>query len=403
MKNHEGFCVLRVLNPLVRRRDMVEKELRIKPAIPRVGPEGGRVPPEVESAIQRARGGGQPLEDALKEQMSTSLGHDFSEVRVHSGPGADELNRQLSARAFTIGSDIFFTRGAYDPDSISGRELIAHELIHVVQQRNGRVPKNGDGMTVLPAANPSEYEANALADKVAGSINVRCKPIVQRVGTEDCVVQRNLESRVKNIDGRLGQNKFCLNAVLIWIYDELHIYDTIATHPSKPNDNEAMWDANNKIKKLVLNGNAFKYTKKKDVSVNAGDVLVFYDGSVRHACIVISKQVIGGYNQVGWFKNSPATNYDLAPLKDLEPIRITPELPTYSKAIVPLKGFRDEKTKNKKQIQDFRRIMGKDRTTAAQASEYASFWRWQAANGRSQGHGRSLFCAANRLSVERIE
>ena len=318
MKNHEGFCVLRVLNPLVRRRDMVEKELRIKPAIPRVGPEGGRVPPEVESAIQRARGGGQPLEDALKEQMSTSLGHDFSEVRVHSGPGADELNRQLSARAFTIGSDIFFTRGAYAPDSIGGRELIAHELIHVVQQRNGRVPKNGDGMTVLPAANPSEYEANALADKVAGSINVRCKPIVQRVGTEDCVVQRNLESRVKNIDGRLGQNKFCLNAVLIWIYDELHIYDTIATHPSKPNDNEAMYNANEKIKKLVLKGNAFKYTKLKNVSVNSGDVLVFYRSSnCNHACIAKTQTSIGGYNNSGWFTGGTVCQYQEIELSDM--------------------------------------------------------------------------------------
>ena len=44
----------------------------------------------------------------------------------------------------------------------------------------------------------------------------------------------------------------------------------------------------------------------------------------------------------------------------LEPIRITPEWPIYSKAMMPLKGFRDEKTKNKKQIQDFRRIMGKN-------------------------------------------
>ena len=306
MKSHEGFCVLRVLNPLVQRVDMAEEELQMKTDIPRVGPEGGPVHPEVESAIQQARGGGQPLDGALQEQMGVSLGHDFSEVRVHNGPGADELNRQLSARAFTIGSDIFFTRGAYDPDSISGRELIAHELIHVVQQRNERVPKNGDGMTILPAANPSEYEANALADRVAGSINVMCKPIVQRVGIEDCVVQRDLKDKVKNIDDRLGAYKNCCNAVVLWIYDEL---------PAKPNnDVDALYDANNKIKKLVLNGSPIVYTKKKDVIVNAGDVLVFYDGSVRHACIAMSQQVIGGYNQVGWFEKCVATDYDVAPL-----------------------------------------------------------------------------------------
>ena len=271
--------------------------------------EGFELDDETSGCINEARGGGQSLEDALKEQMSASLGHDFSEVRVHTGPKADELNRRLSARAFTVGSDIFFQRDAYDPDSPSGQKLIAHELIHVVQQRNSRVPKNGDGITVLPAADPSEYEANALANRVAGSINVMCKPIVQRVGTEDCVVQRDLKDRVKNIDIRLGAYKNCCNAVVLWIYDEL---------PAKPNnDFEALHDANNKIKKLVVNGSPIVYTKKEDVTVNAGDVLVFYDGSVRHACIAMTKQFIGGYNQVGWFKNSPAKNYDLAPLNDL--------------------------------------------------------------------------------------
>ena len=309
MKNHEGFCVLLVLNPLVQRQDIAEEELQMKPDILRVGQEGGRVHPEVESAIQQARGDGQFLEGALQEQMGASLGYDFSDVRVHTGHEADELNRQLSARAFTIGTDIFFSQGTYAPASISGRKLIAHELIHVVQQRNCCVPKSGNGMTVLPDVDPSEFEANALADRVVGSIDVRCKSIVRRVGTESSVLQRALADRVKNIDKRLLAHKNCCNAVVLWIYDEL---------PAKPdNDLDALYNANNKIKKLVVNGSPIEYTNKEDVAVNAGDVLVFYDGSVRHACIAMTQQFIGGYNQVGWFKNSPATNYDLAPLKDL--------------------------------------------------------------------------------------
>lgn len=309
MKNHEGFCVLHVLNPLVQRQDIAEEELQLKPDIPRVGQEGGRVHPEVESAIQQARGDGQFLEGALQEQMGASLGYDFSDVRVHTGHEADELNRQLSARAFTIGTDIFFSQGTYAPASISGRKLIAHELIHVVQQRNCRVPKNGNGMTVLPDVDPSEYEANALADRVVGSIDLRCKSIVRRVGTEASVLQRALADRIKNIDDRLSKNlRNCCNAAVLWIYDELG---------SNPSLLDALEDSAAKIKRLVNNGSPIVYTKKKNVSVSAGDVLVFDDGSVRHVCIAMTQQFIGGYNQTGWFKKSPATDYDLAPLSDL--------------------------------------------------------------------------------------
>ena len=169
MKNHEGFCVLRVLNPLVRQQDMPGEEFQTKSDIPRIGPEGGRVPPDVQTAIQRARGSGQPLNSALKEQMSTALRHDFNEVRVHTGPEADELNYHLGAKAFTIGSDIFFQRGAYDPISRAGRKLITHELVHVVQQRTGRVTTGGNRMTVRPAEDVCEHEASILSKAVAAS------------------------------------------------------------------------------------------------------------------------------------------------------------------------------------------------------------------------------------------
>jgi hypothetical protein len=138
-----------------------EEELMLKPEEGQVGPQGGPVPPEVEAAIQRARGGGQPLERALQEQMGASLGHDFSGVRVHTDAEADALNQQLTAKAFTTGRDIFFRRGAYEPGSSSGRELIAHELSHVVQQSTGRVSRGG-GMMVRPAGDAFEQEADTL-------------------------------------------------------------------------------------------------------------------------------------------------------------------------------------------------------------------------------------------------
>jgi hypothetical protein len=74
------------------------------------------------------------------------------------------LNQQLSAKAFTTGQDIFFRQGAYDPGSGNGRELIAHELTHVVQQSTGAVSGGGGGtMHVNPPGDSFEQEADAMA------------------------------------------------------------------------------------------------------------------------------------------------------------------------------------------------------------------------------------------------
>lgn len=70
--------------------------------------------------------------------MERSLGADFSAVRLHTDTQADQLNHALQARAFTTGRDIFFRRGDFNPGSPVGRHLLAHELMHVVQQRATR-------------------------------------------------------------------------------------------------------------------------------------------------------------------------------------------------------------------------------------------------------------------------
>lgn len=93
---------------------------------------------DVENQIQTSKGGGQPLPDTTRNFLEPRFGQDFSGVRVHTGGEADSLNRSLSARAFTTGSDIFVRSSDYQPDSAGGRELLAHELTHVVQQTGGK-------------------------------------------------------------------------------------------------------------------------------------------------------------------------------------------------------------------------------------------------------------------------
>jgi hypothetical protein len=69
--------------------------------------------------------------------MDEAFGTEFSEVRLHTGDEAQAMNRELGARAFTHGRDIYFNRGEFRPETPEGKRLLAHELAHVVQQRGG--------------------------------------------------------------------------------------------------------------------------------------------------------------------------------------------------------------------------------------------------------------------------
>ena len=82
------------------------------------------------SALQ---GQGSRLYGGLKEKMESGFGRDFSNVRLHTDDAAAEMSSSISAKAFTLGNDIYFNRGQYNPESQAGQHLIAHELTHVAQ------------------------------------------------------------------------------------------------------------------------------------------------------------------------------------------------------------------------------------------------------------------------------
>jgi hypothetical protein len=88
-------------------------------------------------AIQRRLGRGAPLEGGLRSRMESALGYDFSRVRIHTDYGAARLSSSLKARAFTVGEHVAFSSGEYQPGTLIGDALVAHELAHVVQQGGG--------------------------------------------------------------------------------------------------------------------------------------------------------------------------------------------------------------------------------------------------------------------------
>ncbi len=101
--------------------------------------DGARVDGAAPSQVDAARGGGggRPLAPPVREFFEPRFGHGFGDVRVHTDAQAARSARGLGALAYTVGTDMVFAEGQYAPETQAGRTLLAHELAHVVQQRDG--------------------------------------------------------------------------------------------------------------------------------------------------------------------------------------------------------------------------------------------------------------------------
>jgi hypothetical protein len=132
-----------------------------------VGLEGGPIDRDTESKIQSARGGGSPLAPDVQSKMGAAFGADFSRIRVHSGAQSAELNDRIQAKAFTVGSDVYFRDGAPDAGSASGQQLLAHELTHTIQQGGAvrRATSTGAGSPgrIRPTAQRTIQRTPAIA------------------------------------------------------------------------------------------------------------------------------------------------------------------------------------------------------------------------------------------------
>jgi hypothetical protein len=91
---------------------------------------------EIESNVKALKSVGQPLPESIRAFFELRFGHDFSKVRVHCDSIASSSAKAINSRAYTIGNDIVFSDGHYMPQTNEGRRLLAHELTHVLQQRN---------------------------------------------------------------------------------------------------------------------------------------------------------------------------------------------------------------------------------------------------------------------------
>ena len=136
--------------------------------------KGEDVPPAVHDVV---RGGGQPLEPETRVYMESRFGQDFSHVRVHHDAAAAHSARAVDAQAFTVGNHLVFDAGRYDPSTLSGKRLLAHELAHTVQQQRGAVgSEHAAEKDADRAANRAEGDAPVMVAEPSGEKRLQRQP-----------------------------------------------------------------------------------------------------------------------------------------------------------------------------------------------------------------------------------
>jgi len=158
------------ITPFVQRQVEPEEEEKEDEEILRIKEAPGQTPEvttDLESRIQSLKGDGQPLSKSVRAFFEPRFGVDFSQVRVHTDTQAAKTARDVYSQAFTVGKDIAFGPGQYAPDTQRGRQLLAHEMAHVVQQgdiENNALEKDVDMSAVAGVFSLGRKSKGVFAD-----------------------------------------------------------------------------------------------------------------------------------------------------------------------------------------------------------------------------------------------
>ena len=146
--------VVSMPEPVLQRQNDAEDDSLV-PEIQAKG-RAGDASADFEQRLGLTKGSGAPMAEDVRSFMEPRFGADFSQVRVHTGSEAVQLNKAVGAQAFAHGNDVYFNAGKYSPDSTLGKELLAHELTHVLQQ-TGHVQATSKKSSI------EDYEANSVS------------------------------------------------------------------------------------------------------------------------------------------------------------------------------------------------------------------------------------------------
>jgi peptidoglycan hydrolase-like protein with peptidoglycan-binding domain len=189
--------------------DCSNKQLNVQ-RTPANQTEPSTVPPIVQEVL---RSPGQPLGTETRAFMEPRFGHDFSHVQVHTDVRAAESARAVNALAYTVGRDVVFGTGQYAPGTTGGQRLIAHELTHVVQQRNA-LDRASSGLQLNPHDDITEAQANESAE----SILTAQQRGGDKFSTSDGFLQRQSDERKSGLNAPLFKGDHVLEECLAHLH-----------------------------------------------------------------------------------------------------------------------------------------------------------------------------------------
>lgn len=158
----------------------------------------GEVAPPIVHQVLRSTG--RPLDATTRTFMESSLGHDFSQVRIHTDAQAAASARAVAAQAYTVGDHLVFATGRHEPRSVRGKTLIAHELVHHLQQRDASEPANSE-LRINRPGDALEQEADRLAQ---GRLRSGVEKVPKPIGVQRKVLTRQVQRTVAGTLTGLG-------------------------------------------------------------------------------------------------------------------------------------------------------------------------------------------------------
>jgi hypothetical protein len=129
-----------VKDPLEAEAERIAGKISAESVVRETKVGSSNAPPSPGMANGALADSGKPLEPDLQQAMEQRLGYDFGRVRIHADGEAARAAAAVQARAYTVGNNITFGSGKFTPETVEGRRLLAHELVHVVQQRGSATP-----------------------------------------------------------------------------------------------------------------------------------------------------------------------------------------------------------------------------------------------------------------------
>ncbi|MGQ8364230.1 eCIS core domain-containing protein [Glaciecola sp. 1036] len=180
--------------PAISTKKQEEEDTSIKrqtmPELARKAQGSVNMKANVQADINRAMSDGSPLPLSVRKFMEPRFKADFSKIKIHTDTTAAKLNRRLSAKAFAYKEHVFFAENQFKPDSKDGKQLIAHELTHSIQQ--GAAPQQQQSTTkqtesTAKTTNKSSATTNSPALSRKAEVTHRTQPSIQRLGVQDAL------------------------------------------------------------------------------------------------------------------------------------------------------------------------------------------------------------------------